>query len=247
MYGATELLATWESGLPAGELGRALLLHALARAGQHQDTADLLAVPVGQRDVDLFGLRRTLFGEHLNGRVSCAGCGEELEFDFDVTNVLRAGPPDAGPVTVRVGAWQVRFRLPTPGDLLAAAEAGSAEQARAVLIGRCVLAVDHGGAGPEAASGADLPAHVQERIAVAAAEADPSADIRLDVPCVECGYRTKAAIDIVSYLWAELDVWARSVLRDVHLLAGAYGWSEAEILALSPLRRRYYLELVGHA
>ena len=35
------------------------------------------------------------------------------------------------------------------------------------------------------------------------------------------------------------------ILREVHTLAAAYGWSEAEILALSPARRRVYLELAA--
>jgi hypothetical protein len=88
-----------------------------------------------------------------------------------------------------------------------------------------------------------LPERVERRIAEAAAEADPTADVRLTVACPECGDATPAELDITSYLWTELDTWARDLMLDVHLLATAYGWSEPEILALSPLRRRYYLEL----
>ncbi|MGW0209347.1 hypothetical protein ACWDZ8_27315, partial [Streptomyces sp. NPDC003233] len=88
-----------------------------------------------------------------------------------------------------------------------------------------------------------LPEHVRRRVAQAAAAADPAADIRLNLACPACGHAASAELDIASYLWAELDAWARGTLQDVHLLAGHYGWSESEILALSPLRRRYYLEL----
>jgi hypothetical protein len=35
------------------------------------------------------------------------------------------------------------------------------------------------------------------------------------------------------------------LLTEVHRLAQAYGWREAEILALSEARRHAYLELVG--
>ncbi|MFD0428254.1 hypothetical protein ACFQ60_09340 [Streptomyces zhihengii] len=69
------------------------------------------------------------------------------------------------------------------------------------------------------------------------------ADVTLSIACPECGEATPAELDITSYLWTELDTWARDLLLDVHLLASAYGWSEPEILALSPTRRRYYLEL----
>ena len=46
-------------------------------------------------------------------------------------------------------------------------------------------------------------------------------------------------------LWSEIHAWARQLLRDVHALARAYGWREADILALSPTRRGIYLELLG--
>ncbi|HEX2516118.1 MAG TPA: phage baseplate protein, partial [Chloroflexota bacterium] len=38
---------------------------------------------------------------------------------------------------------------------------------------------------------------------------------------------------------------ARRLLREVHTLARAYGWREAEILALPGRRRQTYLDLVG--
>jgi hypothetical protein len=31
----------------------------------------------------------------------------------------------------------------------------------------------------------------------------------------------------------------------VHLLASAYGWSEGDILSMSPVRRQFYLEISG--
>jgi hypothetical protein len=38
-----------------------------------------------------------------------------------------------------------------------------------------------------------------------------------------------------------LSHWAERCLDQVHTLARAYGWSEAQILALSPVRRACYL------
>jgi hypothetical protein len=235
----TELLATWESGLGAGQAHRAVLLHALAGG----EAGGLLDVPVGRRDRALFALRRTLFGERLNGRLACQNCETEQEFDFDVANVLDgdlAGTSDD--LWVEAADWRIRLRLPTSGDLLAAAAAGP-EEARQVLLTRCALTAERYGAPVDG----ELPADVQARIAEAIAEADSAADVRLAMPCVECGHPNSATVDIVSYLWAELDAWARGIMLDVHLLGSAYGWNETEVLALSPTRRRYYLELVGHA
>jgi hypothetical protein len=62
-----------------------------------------------------------------------------------------------------------------------------------------------------------------------------------------CTYSWHAAFDIATYLATEVHTWASRQLREVHDLARAYGWSEAEILAMSPTRRRAYLELLGLA
>jgi hypothetical protein len=35
------------------------------------------------------------------------------------------------------------------------------------------------------------------------------------------------------------------MLRDVHALATAYGWREADIVAMSPWRRQVYLDMVS--
>jgi len=51
--------------------------------------------------------------------------------------------------------------------------------------------------------------------------------------------------DILTYLWSEIEDWAQRLLLEVHTLALAYGWSERDILAMSPRRRRLYLEMVG--
>jgi hypothetical protein len=196
---------------------------------------------VGEREADLFALRRALFGERMQVRLECAACGEDMEFDLDAGEFARslgdAGTPGDPVVRVRQDGWDVAFRLPAVADLTAAARAADP---RTALLERCLVSALRDGADVPAA---DLPVPVQRRIAEAVEAADPGADVTLNVACPECGQATRAELDIASYLWTELDAWARDLLLDVHLLATSYGWSEPEILALSPLRRRYYLEL----
>ncbi|MBA6441695.1 MULTISPECIES: T4 family baseplate hub assembly chaperone [Streptomyces] len=285
--GPAELLAIWEAGLAHHGPGRALLLHRAARPETAAD--ELLSLPVGEREADLYALRRALFGERMQIRAECGACGEAMEFDLDARDLgVRPGERD-GPLRVEEGEWTVEFRLPTVADLeaaaRAAAEAGpsgadgnvgvgadsgvrvgvdsdvnaasdsyggeagreptAAARARRALIARCIVSVHRSGRPVPAdrLPAAELPEPVQRRLAEAAERADPAADVTLSVACPECGEATRAELDIASYLWAELDHWARDLLLDVHLLATAYGWSEPQILALSPLRRRYYLEL----
>ncbi|GHA89773.1 MULTISPECIES: hypothetical protein [Streptomyces] len=238
--GPDELLAAWETGLPLGAAERSLLLHRAARPGAGTD--ELLSVPVGEREADLFALRRSLFGERMQVRIECGACGEAMEFDLDA-GALSTRPADRL-LRVTDDDWVVDFRLPTVADLAAAGAAASSAGARRQLVNGCTVRALRGGE-PVPAERLDtlLPERVERLIAEKAAEADPTAEVTLNVACPECGGATRAELDITSYLWTELDNWARDVLLDVHLLATAYGWSEPHILALSPLRRRYYLEL----
>ena len=75
--------------------------------------------------------------------------------------------------------------------------------------------------------------------------ADPLAIIQFTLTCPACGHDWHAQLDIAAYLWRELDAWARRTLHDVHVLASAYGWSEATILSLRPERRQLYRDLIG--
>jgi hypothetical protein len=238
--GEADLLAAWEAGLGAAPAGRALLLHRAARPDV--DAARLPALPVGRREADLIALRRALFGERMEVRLECASCGQDMEFDLDAGELAGSLGGRGEPVVrIQEGGWDVEFRLPSVADLHAVSR--SAEP-RAALLARCLVSAVHDGT---AVAGPELPAAVQRRIAEAVEASDPGADLALNVACPECGAATRAELDIASYLWTELDSWARDVLLDVHLLATAYGWSEPEILALSPLRRRYYLELCADA
>ncbi|CAL9668817.1 hypothetical protein SUDANB1_07347 [Streptomyces sp. enrichment culture] len=235
---AVDVLATWESGLAQDPAGRALLLHLAARPELGGDQQALLALPVGEREADLFALRRALFGERMQVRLDCSACGADMEFELDAGDFARSLTGRGEPlVRIAEDGWEVRFRVPGVADLTAAARAADPRRA---LLTRCVADAVHDGQ-PVAADA--LPAAVQRRIAEAAQAADPGGDVTLTVACPDCGKGTRAELDIASYLWTELDAWARDLLLDVHLLATAYGWSEPEILALSPLRRRYYLEL----
>ncbi|MEV5986939.1 hypothetical protein AB0L85_18265 [Streptomyces sp. NPDC052051] len=238
--GAAELLATWEAGLAETPAGRALLLHGTARPDL--DAAALPAVPLGEREADLFALRRALFGERMQVRLDCRVCGADMEFELDAGEFARSlARPGQSVVRLTEDDWEVTFRLPAAADLATAARSADP---RATLLARCLVSAVHDGA-PYPADA--LPGPVQRRIAEAVETADPGAEVTLNINCPECDTATRADLDIASYLWSELDAWARDMLLDVHLLATAYGWSEPEILALSPLRRRYYLELCADA
>jgi hypothetical protein len=215
---AAEILGVWERGRNGTLPERALDLLA---AGGHPETPELL--PVGERDALLVELRELTFGPSLEAVVECPSCGEPLEVTLRATDLReeRTAAVDPG------GS----LRVPTAGDLLAVAGAASVEEGTRILLERVVDgALDPG---------------LEDTIAERLARADPGAWTELALSCPECAAVWSAPFDIVSFLCAELDAAARRLVDEVHSLASAYGWTESEVLALSPARRGAYLELVG--
>jgi hypothetical protein len=236
----TELLDAWERGLgmPAAERAVALLA-----AGEPGSSHEHAALALGERDARLLALRRWAFGSRIDGVAGCPSCGAELELSVDAHDILLA-PPAApnGEELVRLEDYEVRFRLPDSRDAAEAGRAGTVAAARRVLLQRCVTGASRNGSAVEPLA---LPEDVVERIEEAMAERDPQADVRLALTCSECGHRWEAGFDAGRFVWTEVDRWAKRVLVDVATLASAFGWTEAEVLRLSPSRRDAYLELAG--
>ena len=71
----------------------------------------------------------------------------------------------------------------------------------------------------------------------------PGASLRFALQCPDCGKGWNAPLDPVDLLWRELRHRAEQLLGEVTLLARSWGWSERDILRLSPVRRAAYLQL----
>jgi hypothetical protein len=234
---ASELLDLWERGQSEPPVQRMLAL--LAAAHPETGIEDLARLPIGRLDACLLRLRERLFGPEVSAVAECPACREQVETRFRLAEVSL--PDDVAPEashSVQIEGYRVTFRLPTSSDLLALADRSAARES---LLARCVLQIrDAGGAAIGAES---LPEEIVTEIAVCMAAADPQADIELELVCPACAHRWPAYFDVARFLWKEVHAWALRTLRDVHGLARAYGWREADVLALSPTRRHLYLEL----
>lgn len=240
-----ELLSVWERGTTQTRAEQALSL--LAAACPETPLETLAKLAIGERDARLLTLREWSFGRRLASLAICAACDERLELSFDTTEI-RAIPVSepVAPILVNHMDYELSLRLPTSEDLLAIAQCGSssitAEKARMLLLQRCILQAQRQG---EEISIELLPEEVQSVAADAIARNDPQADVQLALCCPQCGHEWQVNFDIVSYFWSEINAWAIHLLHEVHTLALAYGWREADILAMSGLRRRLYLEMLG--
>lgn len=241
------LLRAWEELYGAADQERAagLLQAVWPRAdvdGWHRES-------LGERDACLLRLQSALFGPALQVHARCPHCGERAEATLDARAFAESAPVAAQERTAMEldeGGYRVRYRLPCGEDLqlLAASRPGpddGIDSAVAALLSRCVLDARCDG---RAIGVAELPGALVQRIGERMAEQDPLADLRLDLACPACGDAWTAALDIGAYLWSELDDWAQELLGEVDTLARHYGWSEPQVLALSPVRRRFYLDLV---
>lgn len=238
---AAEWLFVWERGRSETPTRRTTML--LAAVCRDATPEELDRLTMGRRDECLLTLRESTFGPLLQSVCRCPECGEELEMAFHASDLRQAqAPEEAEALEFADHDYAVRFRLPTGGDLAALpADAGLAAN-RLHLLENCVLDARRAG---QAVAAKDLPNPIVEAIQDRMAQADPQADLKLDLTCPACTHRWDAVFDIGSFFWGELNAWALRILREIHLLATAYGWTETDILALSPLRRQAYLEMVG--
>jgi hypothetical protein len=143
------------------------------------------------------------------------------------------------PFEVRVGRQRLRLRVPNAADLITLAAATRVGDAKRLLLERCLLS------SPGKRSVPVWDDAFFKAVNEAMSQADPQAVVELNLQCPSCASTWPSFLDIASYLWRELEVWAKHTLREVHWLARAYGWSETQILTLSPNRRRLYLEMVN--
>jgi len=236
---ARDVVEAWEAGRDRHPIDRALLLLSLARP--ELPAPELAALTVGQRNRRLLILRRDLLGPALNGYAECPHCGQGLEFALDANALLLPEPAGAA-FTATVEDLELDLRLPDSQDLAAVVHLDGLASARRLLLERCILAARHDGAPLDPAF---LPDALLPALAETLAEHDPQAETRLRLTCDACGHAWSALFDIVSFLWTEIEAYARRLLHETHTLARAYGWNEAEVLALSSTRRKFYLDLVG--
>lgn len=235
----TELLHVWERGAGKPAAVRALLL--MTAVVPENDSGALAHWNIGQRDHLLLDLRDALFGPEMHCLTDCTHCGEPIELDFRIDDI-RVPHGEPGRVyQAAASGYDVQFRLPDSSDLLAL-EVGLPAEAERQLFERCVLRARTQAGDVQVSS---LPDAVLTAISQGMSDADPQAEVLLEVSCPACAAISPAPFDIVSHLWTELDVWARRMLWEVHALARVYGWGEAEILRMSGARRRAYLELIG--
>jgi hypothetical protein len=240
---ASEMIAIWERGAAQHPVDRALTLLE-ACCGEPRER--LAQASIGQRDALLLLVHQQLFGDVLQAFAECPQCRERLEYSLSTREIAArsqtGGIDSESHLSFVDGGMQVQLRLPNSFDLGAVAASTDMATARRLLAERCVIEMTRE---RKTVPVSELTDSAVDRIAAHLASADPQADVVIDLTCAACRHAWQVILEIESFLWIKISSLAKRLLRDVHALARAYGWSEQEILSLSPLRRRAYLEMVG--
>jgi hypothetical protein len=233
---AVELLAVWEQGAAQRPIDRALTV--LSMAYPEDSFAQLARMSIGQRDAGLLAVHESLFGSSLPCYAECPACSTPLQFTLNVEDFPQAVHND-GAWEVVTGDVRIRFRPPNSSDLADAARRLDVASARELLLERCILEAERNGC---AVPASEIPEAAIGEMSSCLSKTETHADMSLSPECVACGQHWELTLDIASFLWAEINSLAKRHLSEVHALAWAYGWRESDILAMSAVRRQFYLD-----
>lgn len=191
---------------------------------------------LGARNLGLLALRNALFNRQWSLRSACPACATECEFAVDSVALAGqlGGQPGMERTTIDWAGRSLSARPPTVDDLIAIAGVSDGAEAVRALLARCLEDAD------------DLAVDGQaiESLERSLEALDPAATISFHLRCVACAQEWSSLLDVGDALSTELQRAAERTLTEVDVLARAYGWTEAEVLRLSPVRRAAYLQLV---
>jgi hypothetical protein len=225
--GSDELVVREMAGSP---VARAIAL--AARLGGPGDWAGL---SVTDFEILMLAIRAQTQGEDMALGLSCPACRARVEISFRASDYAEGPAPrrpaDVSPDPERPGWYRLgetRFRLPTAGDQAAVAEWPNPVRA---LAERCL-------------DPARPPARERARVERAMAAMAPEVSRPIAGQCPECGQAVEAPLHVTRLVIGEMIRDAAGLHEEVDLIAQAYHWPEADILALPRSRRRAYAERI---
>jgi len=186
----------------------------------------------------LMQMRAERFGRKMALGFVCPHCAAKAEIEFRVEDCLEAATPrqvagveadEERPGWLRLGA--IQFRLPTAGDQIAVLSTPRPMERIAEL---CL--------DPSARK---LPQRTRAERAMA--EMAPLVSRSLPAACPACKGDVPVAFHVAGLVVGEWRRAASAAHDEIDLIARAYHWSEAEILALPQSRRRAYAERIRGA
>jgi hypothetical protein len=240
----------WEEGESREPWYKAVKILSYAFPGVAEK--ELMEWSIGRRNTCLLELRRLMFYSPIESFLKCPGCLKQIGYKLNARDIGKIIPPGM-PIppmhdissdrefSLTLEDVDIRFRPLDSRDLEAVDGSGDAAVARRRLIERAVIRAVKDDKDLDVIQ---LPDSIMNTLREKmSSDYDPGFEIRLALECPFCGHKWAVCFDILTFLWTEIKKQAQDLLQEVHTLAGAYGWSEKDILDMSAARRQYYLDL----
>lgn len=156
-----------------------------------------------------------------------ASCGEAMELPLPLSSFSRSDDITAFDWTAGDDVV-VNVAMPTGADQLHwlnQPKLSAASMAQRLVCGDATI----------------LSATALDSLSATFEEKDPFTALQLNAQCPACGAAVAVDFDLEAELLRRLDRFQAHRLREIHLLASTYHWSETEIMNLPPWRRAHYL------
>ena len=221
---------------------RPQLIDAVLRRCVESPLERLDAATLDSRARALLQIVRETQGDRLLWKACCANedCGHEMELELSVAQLLSAPEPAERFSCSAEPGCELELRLPTGRDQIEWGESAADAEEEGVDLRMASSLVSRVNGRPP---GSDwtLPYEWLPAIDAAFREHDVLTAVELQVSCPWCGKESALEPDVEALALSCLAVEQKRVLEEIHQLASVYHWTEAEVLALPPRRRAFYI------
>jgi hypothetical protein len=219
---------------------RAQLVDAVLRGCVESPPERLDAATLDSRARALLQVVRETQGDRLIWKARCANedCGHEMELELSVSQLLSTPEPAEHFSCSAEPGCELELRLPTGRDQIEWRESDADEEG--VDLRMASLLVNRVNGQPP---GSDwtLPQAWLPAIDAAFRQHDVLTAMELQVSCPWCEKESALEPDVEALALSHLAVEQKRVLEEIHQLASVYHWTEAEVVALPPRRRAFYI------
>lgn len=203
---------------------------------------DFAEMSIGRRNYFLTQIRNKLIGRDLICFTVCPYCDSKLEFSISPEEILSPSKAEDTPFVFIIDDYIIRYRLPNSVNLAIASRCKDFYSAKDEILNQCLIELTKD---DQKISPSELPEEIKLKLSCDMSIKEPATESVIDLVCKDCNYSWTQIMDIASFLITEINFYAKNILRDVHQLASAYGWSESEIIGMSPQKRNWYLNAIG--
>jgi hypothetical protein len=204
---------------------------------------DLVRLTACDRDRVLAVIYSRIYGSRVDSSATCVACGEIFDLHFDLADLMDTLLSSTETELTQTQTDRsyllpegIRFRLPTAEDELSVIGM-SQEDAEKLLLQRCMLTHEIQDMEKDAEG---FLTKIQSEMAALA----PLVDTELDAKCPECSHTQQIHFDLQHFLLQALCNERDQLMRDLHILASAYGWGLNEITGLARSQRKSLVAMV---